>query len=378
MSQRTLAGLAGLTQGYVSQLESGVRPLDRRSTQAAIAGALNISVAQLLGEPSADDPLLDRATTHVPAVRSALIELAAGERRTPTRDKDQLRTLVKEASELRNAASYAAIAPTLAELLLDVAGHGSDMKPELVELLFASQFTLRAMGLPDLGREAAELGIRVAEDIVEPHWRGTAWFSWVQAFPPESAALGARLTTREAAMLEHRSTRAALETRGRLHLLGALQAAACVDNGAATTHLDEATEIATHLGEPEPYGPMSAGVTASWFGPTQVDLWRVSIAAELGDTRTALSVADRIDLTLMPVPNRHVYFHLDSARALAAAGKDLEAMHALGRAERAAPQHFRFSSTSRELVSTLIQRARRRAVAGDLSRLATRLGIDVA
>jgi transcriptional regulator with XRE-family HTH domain len=46
MSQQVLADLAGVTQGYLSQIEAGKRSLERRSTQVSIANALNISVAR--------------------------------------------------------------------------------------------------------------------------------------------------------------------------------------------------------------------------------------------------------------------------------------------------------------------------------------------
>lgn len=377
LSQRALAELAGLSQGYISQLEAGTRPLDRKSTQVAIASALNISVAQLLGAPAAGDPVRDQATVHVPAIRHALVELSAGERRTPARDRNLLRTAVQAVSERRNAADYAAIAPILPTLLQDIAGHGTDMAPELIEALFAAQFALKAMGVPDLARQAAEIGVRVSETVNEAHWRGAAYFSWIQSFPPEAADLGARLTTREADNLQGADTREAQETYGRLHLLAALQAAVGTDPAAAWAHLDEAATVATHLGEPARYGDFSAGVTASWFGPTQVEFWRVGVAAELGDAGTALQVAGRINLHTVPVPNRWVYYHLDMARALAADNKDLEAMHSLAKAERSAPQHFRFSPVSRNLVGTLVHRAKRRAVQGELTTLARKLGIDV-
>jgi hypothetical protein len=122
---------------------------------------------------------------------------------------------------------------------------------------------------------------------------------------------------------------------------------------------------------------MTAGFNGNWFGPTNVDYYRLGIAAELGDDVTARAVADRIDLAVVPVPNRHVYFWTDLARALAAAGKDRDAMHSLARAERAAPQNFRSSPVVRDLVQTLIHRAKRRAVAGEMQTLAQNLGIDI-
>ncbi|HKT02221.1 MAG TPA: helix-turn-helix transcriptional regulator, partial [Rugosimonospora sp.] len=44
MTQQVLAGLAGLSQAYISDIESGRRPLDKKATQISIANALNVSV----------------------------------------------------------------------------------------------------------------------------------------------------------------------------------------------------------------------------------------------------------------------------------------------------------------------------------------------
>jgi transcriptional regulator with XRE-family HTH domain len=139
-----LADLSGLSQGYISKIESGQKPLDRKSTQVAIASALNISVAQLLGQPTENgDPARQRVTVHIPAIRSALIELSAGERPKPTRDRDTLHRTVREITDVTKGADYAAAAPVLPALLLDVAGHGEAMTPEFVEALHATLDVLR-------------------------------------------------------------------------------------------------------------------------------------------------------------------------------------------------------------------------------------------
>lgn len=87
LSQRVLADLAGLTQGYIAQIERGTAPLDKRSTQLALARALQVSLADLTGQPY--DPAglehLD-AARHVPALRSALAELSFGAWRPLTRE----------------------------------------------------------------------------------------------------------------------------------------------------------------------------------------------------------------------------------------------------------------------------------------------------
>ncbi|MGH3646571.1 MAG: helix-turn-helix domain-containing protein [Micromonosporaceae bacterium] len=376
MSQKTLAELAGVSQAYISQIESGQRPLDRKSTQAAVASALNISVSQLLGRATETaDPMRDRAVAHVPAIRSALVELSVGERRAPTRDPDAVRDLVRRATELRNGADYASLAPMLSPLLLDLGGHGGALAPEMVETLFAARYALKTMGYPDLAREAAELGVRIAQGHGDPAWIGQAQYSLVQAFPTQNADLGARVMAAMASDLEG-TIGGGLEVYGCTHILAGFTAAIALRADDAAAHLDEAAEVARSLGEPEPYSRLSAGFNGNWFGPTQIEVWRVAVAAELGDAGAAVKVAKRIDLDALPVPNRHTYYWIDMARALAAGGKDREAMHALGKAERAAPQHFRFSMVATNLVTTLIARAKRRAVAEELATLARKLGID--
>jgi transcriptional regulator with XRE-family HTH domain len=46
-----LVGLAGLSPSFVSMVENGQRPLDRRSRIAGLASALNVSEIDLMGGP---------------------------------------------------------------------------------------------------------------------------------------------------------------------------------------------------------------------------------------------------------------------------------------------------------------------------------------
>lgn len=380
MTQAVLADLAGMSQGNLSRTEAGDRPLDRKSTQLAVAAALNITVAQLLGQPddSHTDPVLNRAAAHVPALRATLVELAAGERRTPIRSVDVARGEVRKLTTLRNAADYAAMVVALPGVLVDVFGHGEVLGPELVEALFGARFALRSLGEGDLAMTAAQIGVNVGRGL-SPAWSAQAMYSYVQAFPPENAGLGVRLVQRTADGLQGETDRDSREMYGCLHVLAAYWAAIGGRAGDAHAHLDESASVAASVGEPVAYGPLSAGFNANWFGPTQVDFWRIAVAAELGEPGEAIDVSSRIDLGLMPVPNRHVYYWTDLARALAVDGKpasDVRAMHALARAERAAPQHFRANPVVKDLAGTLVRRARRRAVGADMAALARRLGID--
>src|ERR1700754_4472281 len=73
LSQRVLADLAGVTQGYIAQIESGTSPLDKRSTQLALARALQVSLADLTGHPYDPTPLEHvTAARHFPPLRAAI------------------------------------------------------------------------------------------------------------------------------------------------------------------------------------------------------------------------------------------------------------------------------------------------------------------
>src|SRR5579859_385214 len=72
-SQVELAGLAGLSPSFLSMVETGQRPLDRRSHIAALASALKVSEADLVGGPHlTPDPLQSDPHMGVPALRVAL------------------------------------------------------------------------------------------------------------------------------------------------------------------------------------------------------------------------------------------------------------------------------------------------------------------
>src|SRR2546425_287172 len=73
MTQVELAGLADISPAFVSMVETGQRPLDRRSHIAAIASALRVSETDLVGGPHLGPDRI-QADPHmgIPALRAAL------------------------------------------------------------------------------------------------------------------------------------------------------------------------------------------------------------------------------------------------------------------------------------------------------------------
>src|ERR1700678_2959546 len=73
MTLAEVGGLAGVTAAYLSMIERGLRPLDRRSTISALAAALRVSETDLTGGPHlTGDRLQSAPHAAIPALRAAL------------------------------------------------------------------------------------------------------------------------------------------------------------------------------------------------------------------------------------------------------------------------------------------------------------------
>ncbi len=73
MSQEVLAGLVGRTVDWLSKAENNRLELDRLSVIKSLADALDVTLGDLLAEPTLMDWTADSGTRTVPALRSALM-----------------------------------------------------------------------------------------------------------------------------------------------------------------------------------------------------------------------------------------------------------------------------------------------------------------
>jgi hypothetical protein len=92
------------------------------------------------------------------------------------------------------------------------------------------------------------------------------------------------------------------------------------------------------------------------FGPSNVELHRVSAALDLGDITQVIDSAPQINVDHLPVERRVTHL-IDLARALSLVAKDDEALHTLLTAERTSPGIVRHSAVVREVVRSMYRRA---------------------
>ncbi|MEU2612218.1 helix-turn-helix domain-containing protein [Micromonospora sp. NPDC007271] len=374
MSQAVLAGLADVSQSYISQVESGRKTIDRRSTLVAIAAALQVTVADLLGQGTEPgDPARERAAECVPAIWSALIEIEDGERRPSTRTREELAADIARSDQLRNRSNYPAMARLLPGLLLDAAAVGGTV---LAQVAYQASTCLRHLGYRHLALNAARVAVAAAEDVEEPAWLGASRFAYTQSLPIEAAPLAARAADRSLAELQG----AAADERvrqmlGQLHLSAALASTVSGRPDIARDHLAEAAREAATIGDP----PDGAGFNGCGFGPTNVGLWEMSIAAELGEPGRVIELSRTVRPQVLAASIRQMSYWLDLGRALAESGRrDAEALAAFVRAEQAAPVPFALNPLVQSAVVAMARRAKRRAVPAELRLLAGRLGISLA
>jgi transcriptional regulator with XRE-family HTH domain len=359
-SQEVLAGLAGVSQPYLSQIERGRRSVERRSTLVALAGALEVSVSELTGQPGdPTHPSKGRATAAVPAIREALVLREAGEVRPA------VGASVDAAVSAVNRADYAEAAILLPGLL------GSATGVDLVQASYAAMACLGQLGYADLSREAARLGLAAADDLDDPTW--TAVADWVHAcaVPNEMAGHAVELLRRAAEKVQpHVSDAEARQVYGMLHLLGALRSAVAGHDANAASLLAEAEAEAGTLGDPRGPGFFQLG-----FGPTNVAIWRTVVLNEIGDAEQAAATAATVQPARLSIPQRQAMYWLDYGRTLVALRRDTAAITAFLRAEAIAPQLVRLLPVVRDTIGVVWRRTRRNAVSAQLRRAAAMVGL---
>lgn len=371
------AGRAGRSKAWLSMIETGKRPLERRSDIAALAEALEVAADTLIGQPAPEiQPGLQQAPTT--ALRGVLLDSSPDDPPdVPARPVAQLARMQGEVDAALRVADYDTIAARLPVLLSELHVHaagreGPDRDEALRLLVLASasgSIMLRHYGQTDLGWVAAERGRQAAVLLGDPVWSGAAAFGAAHARSSSNRPRALLVTPRLADELEPRAGESpmAREVYGMLRLSAALACAVQGDHSGAASHGEEAARVAEGLGDnPEAF---------ELFGPANAGVWRTSMAVEAGNAEDALRIAGGVNPKALASKNRRGALRLERSRALAMLGKDSLAVSELRQAEKLSPAQVHNTPLARELVTHMLERARREAGGRELRGIAWRMGV---
>lgn len=368
ISQAVLGHLCGRSEDWVSKVERGVLPVDRISVLLEVARVLRLrDLSDLTGRAivaatSDDSPEHDS----VPAIRRAL----SAQPSTLGRDlpgepltAEQLAAEVVETWRIyeHETVRYDVVGPLLPHLLAQAyqsAGAASDeTRPAIVRqtvsLYHLLQVFLRRTGEPTLSQVAADRAMTLSDQSGNAELISASAWNLCSILTPsghveESADLALSTISRyplgDDASPEH------VAVHGALHLAAVI---ASVRSGRAPRAWDllgRAKGVADRLGEDTNHWRTS-------FGPTNVSMHGVHLAAEEGDAAEALRLADQVeDNPALPLERRTRYA-IEVMHAHRLRSDDMGALWMCQKIKSLSPEEMKWHPLVRATIGDLTKRA---------------------
>lgn len=377
LSQTVLADLVGKTTSWVEKIESGRANLQMLPNIARVAEVLDISPLELMP----DDILrVDPATRgrSLPALREQLLSYRFVNPRylstqvAPPALPDLTRAVAAAWSGYQ-ASRFGYVVAELHRLLpMAVAAADADSTGQAnVQLAYLYQLAssvLTKVGEQDLAFLCADRGDRAVQHSPDLAAR-------VSVQRTIAHALLANAQYDDAlAVVDHtlslvpagQASPELLSAVGTTHLVGAMVSARSGDRRAAGDHLRRASQAAEQLSR-------DANYLWTAFGPTNVAIHDVAVAAELGDYQRAAHLGAQVDPAPLPM-ERQVRHRLEVARALHHQRHQRDALALVLGAEARAPEQVRRHFLTHALVHDWVGSRNTTASVG-LHGLATRTGV---
>ena len=286
LSQPELARLIGRSVAWVSQVERGVRKVDRMSVLETVAAALEIPLAEL----AAEAPVVAAVTEEPPGAGGLRLVLSGAHalramldgRRPPA--LRTLRTKSRQAWELTHAGRYTDLTDLLRGLVPDLETAARAVpeaqRAEVFELMAATyqacSAALAKLGEPEAAWMAADRAMAAAERAANPMLVAAGAFRLVFVFLAARHYDQAEETARTAADALHaradHGEPEAMSLWGALTLQRAVIASRINDPDAAYGHLERAAQVAARLGE-------GRNDYNTEFGPANVGLYEIGRAS---------------------------------------------------------------------------------------------------
>jgi hypothetical protein len=298
------------SETWVSQVERGVRRIDRMTVLRRVAETLEIPLNELAADTPVVAAVMETSgpTHELRLLLSSSMALGFVVRRPGRANLRNLNADVERAWGLAHAADSVGLVSLLVELLprLEAASRVSNEKDRatayvmLARAYQACAAVLAKQGEIEAAWVAADRAIVAAEHARDPLLMAAGAFRLVLVF-------------------------------GALRLLLAVAAARVNEPERARAELTRARVLAEANGE-------DRNDYDTEFGPTNVRLHEIAVAVELGEAGTALRVAASIDARTMS-PERQSRLLIDVARAHLQRRNVSGVVSALVDAERLTPEH---------------------------------------
>jgi transcriptional regulator with XRE-family HTH domain len=371
MTQEELAFAAGTGVDVVRRLEQGVRASARLTTLTALAGALDVPVADLLSGSGDAGPQPASNATDLGDVRRVLtspdvLPGFGGMAPAPGRATDlaDLHTCTDRMWGRYQNGAYGPVARLLPDLITDArraAREATGADRVAAHSVLATAYQAGAgvaitLGHEDLAFIAVERAVLAAELCGDPLHRAAAanFLSWIYRRHGRLAE-AEEVATRAAEQCEPRWLQA---DPGRIAVFGGLLLNA---SGAAARagHAQRARDLTrTARAAAERLGTDRIDRWAV-FGPSVVAMTEVNNAVEYGDPEEGLALVCRVP-PRGRVPGTWVArYLLNVAEVQAGKGGTRAAGEALAEARRLAPEWVRYHPQARAAVESLLSRCRR-------------------
>ena len=362
-TQAVVAGLAGVTEDYLSQIERGLKT-PTISLLHRFSKILGVRVSELLGESATEN---DETVLPVGnAVQQAMMSYPMA---LDLPDLPSLRERVDSAWEIWQGSPrrYTEESRVLPALIVDVqtaqrAFTSPAQQQERREahrigadLYFLLRTFTKRIGRVDLSLLAADRAVLAAEAADDPVRVAAAKWNLGHVLLAQGQPDGAEDMAIKAIEDLQRDTSAddrdAVAIAGALWLVSVVAAVRNNDPWAARDRLREKAWLAAR---------QTGDGNSLWtvFGPTNVGLHAVSVEMETGEVAEALRLADDIDTSASPSLERQTTFALEVARCYEQRRDDPGVFLHLMNAESSGPEDLRYNTLARDLVHGLLKRAR--------------------
>ncbi|MFJ1928648.1 MULTISPECIES: helix-turn-helix domain-containing protein [unclassified Streptomyces] len=361
MSRPVVAGLLGMSQSWVKQVETGLIGMPKLPVILRIAELLRVrDLSDLTGDQSTPvDLFIGPGHSRLPEVRAAVNALSlSADRQAPPAEHVAAR-LAKAWQARHRAPNHREVLGELLPGLIrdaqltvrqaDTAAERRVGQAILSEVYSLSQFFVAYQPDSALLWRVAERGMVAAQESEDPHAIGVAAWLAAQAHRDSGPAHfdAADAMTMEALKFIQRFLPAADDRT--IAIAGALQfevgytAARRGAKGEAWRWWDKANATAARL-SPGYYHPVTS------FSTAIMGAHAVTVAVELRAGGESVRQAIDADSTAIPSRPRLARHRIEEARAYQLDGQPETALATLERAHRAAPETIRYNGYARRIV----------------------------